>query len=68
MTCEPDEDMLPAVIAALGADFLMFASDYPHWDSDWPESTKPLRTRQDITDADREKLLGGNARRFYGLT
>jgi predicted TIM-barrel fold metal-dependent hydrolase len=67
VTCEPDEEMLPAVIAALGPDFIMYASDYPHWDSDWPESTKPLRTRQDISDGDREKLLSGNARRFYGL-
>jgi uncharacterized protein len=67
VTCDPDEKMLPAVISALGPDFIMFASDYPHWDSDWPESTKPLRTRQDISDTDREKLLNGNAQRFYSL-
>src|SRR6476661_8582295 len=44
-TCEPEEPILPGVIDVLGDDFIMFASDYPHWDVEWPESTKHLRTR-----------------------
>ena len=44
-TCEPEEPILPGVIDVLGDDFIMFASDYPHWDGEWPESTKHLRTR-----------------------
>jgi predicted TIM-barrel fold metal-dependent hydrolase len=67
VSCEPEEAMLPAVIDALGADFILFASDYPHWDSAWPESTKPLRERSDISDSDRAKIFGENAARFYGL-
>lgn len=67
VTCESDERMLPAVIDALGADCLMFASDYPHWDSAWPESTRALRERADIDADAREAILSGNARRFYGL-
>ncbi len=42
----------------LGTDFIMFASDYPHWDGEWPQSTKPLRTRTDISDEARVKLAG----------
>ena len=54
-TCEPEEPILPGVIDVLGDDFIMFASDYPHWDGEWPESTKHLRTRTDISeDAARE--------------
>ncbi len=67
VSCEPEEATLPAVVQLLGADFVMFASDYPHWDSDWPESTRTLRERTDIDDAVRAKVAGGNARRFYGL-
>jgi len=67
VSCEPEEPILPGVIDVLGADFIMYASDYPHWDGDWPESTKHLRSRKDIKDADRAKVAGQNAQRFYGL-
>jgi uncharacterized protein len=45
----------------------MYASDYPHWDSDFPNSTKPLRERRDISDTVRAKIMGENAERFYRL-
>jgi predicted TIM-barrel fold metal-dependent hydrolase len=67
VTCEPEEPILPGVIDVTGADYIMYASDYPHWDGDWPNSTKALRSRADIGDADREKIAGANASRFYGL-
>ena len=57
-TCEPEEPILPGVIDVLGDDFIMFASDYPHWDGEWPESTKHLRTRPDISEATRAKIGG----------
>jgi hypothetical protein len=68
VTCEPEEPILPGVIDVLGADFIMFASDYPHWDGEWPESTKHLRTRADISEEAREKIAARNAQRFYALT
>jgi predicted TIM-barrel fold metal-dependent hydrolase len=67
VSCEPEEPILPGVIDVLGADFIMFASDYPHWDGDWPESTLHLRTRTDIGEEARAKIGGANAQRFYGL-
>ena len=67
VTCEPEEPILPGVVDVLGADFIMFASDYPHWDGEWPESTKHLRTRADISEDIRAKIAGLNAQRFYGL-
>jgi len=66
-TCEPGEPILPGVIDVLGDDFIMFASDYPHWDGEWPESTKHLRTRPDISEETRAKIGGENAQRFYAL-
>ena len=67
-TCEPEEPILPGVIDVLGDDFIMFASDYPHWDGEWPESTKHLRTRPDISEETRAKIGGSNAQKFYALT
>ncbi|KUI20776.1 2-amino-3-carboxymuconate-6-semialdehyde decarboxylase [Mycobacterium sp. GA-1285] len=66
-TCESEEPILPGVIDVLGDHFLMFASDYPHWDGEWPESTAPLRTRDDISEDARLRIAGRNAQRFYGL-
>ena len=65
MTCEPDEPILPGVIDVLGDDFIMFASDYPHWDGEWPNSTEALRTRTDIGEESRRKIAALNAQRFY---
>ncbi len=68
VSCESEESILPAVAQLCGPDFIMYASDYPHWDSDWPESTRPLRERRDLSDDVRRKVAGANARRFYRLT
>jgi predicted TIM-barrel fold metal-dependent hydrolase len=67
VSCEPGEPILPGVIDVLGDDFILYASDYPHWDSEFPNSTKPLRERQDLSETSRAKILAGNARRFFGL-
>jgi predicted TIM-barrel fold metal-dependent hydrolase len=67
VSCEPEEPILPGVIDVLGDDFIMYASDYPHWDGAWPESTKHLRTRADLRESSRAKVAGTNALRFYGL-
>jgi len=67
VSCEPDETILPAVIDACGDDFILYASDYPHWDGEFPESSRPLRTRTDISERSRRKILAGNARRLFGL-
>jgi predicted TIM-barrel fold metal-dependent hydrolase len=61
VSCEPEEPILPGVIDVLGDDFIMYASDYPHWDGAWPESTKHLRTRPDLRESSREKVAGTNA-------
>jgi len=66
-SCEPEEASLPFVVETLGDRFVMYASDYPHWDGDFPDSTRPLRARTDIPDAVRARIMGENAARFYGL-
>ena len=67
LSCEPEEPILPAVVDLLGHDFVMYASDYPHWDGDFPESSRPLRERRDLGEDARAAILGANAARFYRL-
>jgi predicted TIM-barrel fold metal-dependent hydrolase len=67
VSCEPEEVSVPLAAETLGDHFIMYASDYPHWDSDFPNSTKPMRARTDISDALRARIMGANAERFYNL-
>ncbi|HVN85933.1 MAG TPA: amidohydrolase family protein [Candidatus Binatia bacterium] len=67
VSCEPEEATLPTVVDLLGPDFVMYASDYPHWDGDFPNSTKPMRERTDITPEVKARIMGGNAARLYRL-
>jgi uncharacterized protein len=66
-TCEPEEQGIAWAAARLGADALMYASDYPHWDSDFPHTVAPIRERQDLTADQKAAILGGTAARFYRL-
>lgn len=63
---EPDEWMIPTVIRFLETDCtLMYASDYPHWDSDFPHTTRTLAERTDLTDENKRNILSANAARFH---
>jgi predicted TIM-barrel fold metal-dependent hydrolase len=66
VTCEPDERMLPAVVDRLGAGGVMYASDYPHWDGAWPNSSGKLLS-QPLESSALAAVAGDNARRFYSL-
>jgi hypothetical protein len=67
VSCEPEESAIPFAAEVLGAHFILFASDYPHWDSDFPHATRPLRERTDLSADTKARILGENARVFYGL-
>jgi predicted TIM-barrel fold metal-dependent hydrolase len=64
---EPEERLIPVVAGVVGQDALMYASDYPHWDSGWPNTSRTLRERDDLSEPLKARLLGENALDFYGL-
>jgi predicted TIM-barrel fold metal-dependent hydrolase len=51
------------VIRWIGADRLLFSTDYPHWDFDDPRHAFKVR----LSAEDHKAIFGGNARRLYGL-
>jgi uncharacterized protein len=63
---EPEEETVPYVIERIGDDKILFASDYPHWDGMFPYVTATIRGRKDISEQAKTKILGENAKRFYG--
>jgi len=67
-SCEPD-DLAIKTAAALGADeFLMWASDYPHYDCTFPGAVEELREHCAVLpESGQRKIMGENAARCYGL-
>ena len=61
-----DKDALELAIRFAGAERILAGSDYPHAIGSIPAMKKALASL-DITDADRERILGGNAARLYNL-
>lgn len=61
-----DRKALELAIAFAGADRILAGSDYPHQIGSIPSMLDALRGL-DIAEADRERILGANAVRVYGL-
>jgi predicted TIM-barrel fold metal-dependent hydrolase len=66
-SCEADECLLPQALQLIGDAQIVYASDYPHWDGSYPHSLAELRGREDISAAQKNKVLGENAKRLYRL-
>ena len=47
---------------------LLYSSDYPHWDGDWPHTVQIVRERKDLSEDSKRKMLHDNVARFYKLT
>lgn len=64
---DPDETAAPHVIDHVGADCFLWASDYPH--PDHPGTWVPALENfvKPLSAATRDKVLGGNVRRLYGI-
>jgi len=65
-SCEPDEQNLAQVVEAVGDQCIMYASDYPHGDSKWPETVSSFRSIPGLSHESQERILGTNAMRYYG--
>jgi len=66
ISCEPEEHGIAYAAERLGPGVVVYASDYPHWDAEFPGSVAAVRDRADLDPATRQAILGGNARRLLG--
>jgi predicted TIM-barrel fold metal-dependent hydrolase len=47
---------------------IMWSSDYPHGDTTWPNSRESIeRSLEGVSAEERRAIVGGNAKRLYGL-
>jgi predicted TIM-barrel fold metal-dependent hydrolase len=67
---EAEESLLATYVEHLGDSSLVYASDYPHWDSDFPGTVDEVRRQasaQGLSDESLARILGANAARLYRL-
>ncbi|HZR80509.1 MAG TPA: amidohydrolase family protein [Candidatus Binatia bacterium] len=65
---EPEEWNLAATAEYVGADRILWASDYPHPDIEFPGAVRALRTSlAPLGEAEQRKIAGDNAVRAYRL-
>jgi predicted TIM-barrel fold metal-dependent hydrolase len=62
-----EEKTLPYVAEFVGAEQLIFASDYNHSDSKFPHTVEEVMERKDLSNELKTKLMGENAARLYNL-
>ena len=62
-----DERMLPQVIDVIGAETLIYTSDYPYPYPGRDNVVAAMRDRTDVTAAAKQLILNENARRLYGV-
>jgi uncharacterized protein len=66
VTLEADEvpGALRMALEELGEDHILMATDYPHFDSEYPHTVSKLRENTVLTQIQKEKILGENARKL----
>lgn len=65
---ECEDPLLSVYVERYGPDSVLFASDYPHWDAEWPGCVPAARhLAAPLGPEAVTKLMGTNATRFYRL-
>jgi len=67
ISMDPDEGMTKQVIEHIGADYVTWASDYPHIDASFGVVREMKQSVAGLPQADQDKVLGENVLRFYNL-
>ena len=64
---EPSEQLIPEVIRVMGKNKLFYASDWPHWDNEYPGNIADIWDRTDLTEEQKKGILRDNALEMYGF-
>ena len=64
-TFDPDEALLPEAMRLIGVSRLMWASDYPHFDAEFPDAAELVVNNQRLTADEKRAILADNALRFF---
>ena len=62
-----DEDLASSVIDVLGEDVLMWQSDFPHPQCEFPHSPDRVLAWTGMAESAKRKLLAGNAEKYLRI-
>jgi predicted TIM-barrel fold metal-dependent hydrolase len=66
VSVECEETTSPAAIERCGADRFVFSTDYPHYDTEYPEATAHF-LKPPLPEEAKRKILWDNCARLYGV-
>jgi predicted TIM-barrel fold metal-dependent hydrolase len=61
---DPGERYIEHCVQELGEDVWLFATDYPHTGSPWPNGVQHITERPNLAESAKVKILGANAQRL----
>ncbi len=67
VSLEGKESLLRETIDFVGAEHLIYATDVPHWDGEFPENLEEMRAANNLTDAEKAAILDDNAEELFSL-
>lgn len=67
VSIEADETLLAETIKAVGVEHLVFASDVPHWDCEFPDNLQHLRRHEGLSAVQKQHILYDNAKQLFDL-
>jgi hypothetical protein len=59
--------LVGASAAVLSQRNIYYASDFPHWDNEFPQNIEHLGKRKDLDDEGKKWLFAESAKRLYNL-
>ncbi|MGH7847750.1 MAG: amidohydrolase family protein [Candidatus Binatia bacterium] len=62
---DPDERYIEHCVKELGENIWLFATDYPHPGTTWPQGARQAIDRPGLSEGAKKKILGANARRLF---
>jgi len=67
VSLEGKESLLRETIDFVGVEHLIYATDVPHWDGEFPENLEEIRAANNLTDAEKKAILHDNAQELFSL-
>jgi predicted TIM-barrel fold metal-dependent hydrolase len=64
---ESGETLLPETFRYLGDEHFVYATDIPHWDSEFPENLHAIQESKDLSEETKKRLLCDNAKALYRI-